>query len=75
MKIRIYVNGMKCEGCSSHVQEALNKVKGLKVISINLQEKYALVESVDVISENVISKAINNGNGKYTFVRIENENN
>ncbi len=37
------VRGMHCEGCVNNVTRALNSVKGVKRIDINLQRERAIV--------------------------------
>ena len=36
MKERYHISGMTCSACSSHVEKAANKLKGVKKVSVNL---------------------------------------
>ena len=44
MEKKISIEGMSCEHCVAHVREALEDIN-VKVIEVNLKEKYALVET------------------------------
>ena len=39
----IHVEGMMCQRCVAHVTEALNAVKGVKSVTVSLEEKTATV--------------------------------
>ena len=45
MKKRIDLEGMSCGHCVKHVQEALQALKGMEHVEVNLEEKYAIVET------------------------------
>lgn len=45
MKKRINIEGMSCGHCIKHVQEALQSLKGMEYVEVNLEEKYAIVET------------------------------
>ena len=45
MKKKILIEGMSCNKCVAHVKEALEELKDAKSIEVNLQEKYAKVDT------------------------------
>lgn len=42
---KIFIEGMSCNHCVSHVKEALAELKDSGKIQVNLEEKYAIVET------------------------------
>ena len=50
MKKKILVEGMKCEKCVKHVNEALEELNGVEVLDVNLETKSA---KVDLTNSNV----------------------
>jgi len=57
MKKRIYIDGMSCSHCVSHVKEALLDIGAMKV-KVDLEEKFALGEFEDEVTDNDITEAI-----------------
>lgn len=57
MKKKIYIDGMSCSHCVSHVKEALLDLGAIKV-KVDLEEKFARAEFDDEISDNDIIDAI-----------------
>lgn len=49
-KQKYSVEGMSCDGCRNHVEQALNKVSGVLHAFVNLSDKEAVVESENGIS-------------------------
>ncbi|MBQ5376923.1 MAG: heavy-metal-associated domain-containing protein, partial [Prevotella sp.] len=43
-KITIPVVGMACSSCSAHVEKKLNSLEGVKMASVSLSSRSALVE-------------------------------
>lgn len=41
---KIMIEGMTCMNCVKHVENALLDLEGVKSVSVNLQEKYAIVD-------------------------------
>lgn len=39
----IKIDGMKCMHCQKNVENTLSKMKGVKKVEVNLEEKYAKV--------------------------------
>lgn len=51
---KIRIEGMSCHKCVAHVKEALEQLKGAKGVEVNLEGKYAVVDtdaSVEEIKE------------------------
>nr|WP_311538264.1 copper ion binding protein [Ornithobacterium rhinotracheale] len=61
------VQGMQCEGCKSHVQEALEKVNGVSKVEVNLDKSAAVVTSNQEISLEQFQKALDKIGGSYTI--------
>ncbi len=45
MKKKILIGGMSCNNCVAHVKHALEGITGVSEVAINLEEKYATVET------------------------------
>lgn len=67
MKKKILIDGMSCEHCVKHVTEGLSGVEGVKVIEVNLDGKYALVDT-EVDNQKLIDAIEDEG---YDVVKIE----
>lgn len=69
MKKKILVEGMKCENCAKHVEEALTNVEGVEKVEVNLSEKHVIIDANVDLSDNTIRQAVNNN--KYNVVGVE----
>jgi copper chaperone len=67
MKKKISIEGMSCGHCVAHVKEALEGIDGVSLIEVNLEGKYATVET-DVNNE-ILKEAIEEEG--YDVVNIE----
>ena len=68
MKKKILIEGMSCNNCVAHVTEALEELNDATGIEVNLEGKYAVVEtneSDDSIKEKVEDMG-------YDVIKIEN---
>ena len=54
MKKKILIEGMSCGHCVKHVNEALSDINGVTNVTVNLEEKYALID----IENNDLDEAI-----------------
>ena len=52
------VEGMMCKNCVSHVQKALEAVKGVTSVSVDLESKTATVEALSSVSVDVLCSAV-----------------
>ena len=53
----IFIEGMSCGGCAKRVEEALRTVKGVKSVSVSLEEKKAEVVLKTDISNEMLKSA------------------
>ncbi|WP_297136404.1 heavy-metal-associated domain-containing protein [Terrisporobacter sp.] len=45
MKKKLSIEGMKCSHCVANLQDALTEdIKGVKVLEVNLEGKYAVID-------------------------------
>ncbi|GAA0101169.1 MULTISPECIES: heavy-metal-associated domain-containing protein [Paraclostridium] len=59
MRKKLLVDGMSCMNCVRHLKEALQEdIKGLEVIDVSLENKCALVEVNDNVSDDMIKAVI-----------------
>lgn len=59
MKRKLLVEGMRCINCARHLKEALEEdVNNLKVLDVDLENKFALVELNSSVSENFIREVV-----------------
>lgn len=56
MKKNISIEGMSCKNCVGHVKEALEGLDGVSLIEVNLEGKYALVETE--VSDEVLKETV-----------------
>jgi len=52
------VEGMMCQHCVSHVKKALEAVKGVTSVSVDLESKIATVEALSSVSVDVLCSAV-----------------
>lgn len=71
MKKKISIEGMSCGHCVNHVKTALlEDMGGVKSADVNLEEKQAIVEVEDSVSDDTIKSVIEEAG--YEVVNIEN---
>jgi copper chaperone CopZ len=58
MKTTINIEGMSCEHCVKHVKEALEGVAGVTSATVDLKEKFAVVEHGDGVSRDALKAAV-----------------
>ncbi|EQK41823.1 heavy-metal-associated domain protein [[Clostridium] bifermentans ATCC 638] len=59
MRKKLLVDGMSCMNCVRHLKEALQEdIKGVEVIDISLENKCAVVEVNDNVSDEMIKAVI-----------------
>ncbi|MGB5479494.1 MAG: heavy metal translocating P-type ATPase [Eudoraea sp.] len=67
MKHTYHIYGMTCNGCRNHVQETLVKVKGVTVVSVDLEKEEATIEMENHIPIDKLQEALKNGGGGYSI--------
>ncbi|MDT0645737.1 heavy metal translocating P-type ATPase [Zunongwangia sp. F260] len=65
MKHTYKITGMTCNGCRSHVEEALNKVEGVTNASVNLEKAEAEIEMKRHIKIDKFQHALKEAGGNY----------
>ena len=65
---KIFIEGMSCNHCVNHVKEALSTLKDSGKIQVNLEEKYAVVETT--VEDSQLQEAIDDAG--YDVISIEN---
>ena len=67
MKHTYHIHGMTCNGCRSHVEETLSKVKGVSKASVDLETAEATIEMESHIPIETFQKALKNDGGSYSI--------
>jgi Cu+-exporting ATPase len=67
MKHTYHINGMTCNGCRSHVENTLQKVKGVVHATVDLEKSEAEIEMQAHIPIDTFKKALENAGGHYTI--------
>lgn len=65
----VRIDGMVCENCKVHVQNALNEIEGLSA-DVNLKKAVAKVDAIRKVSDEEIQKAVLRA-GNYSIVSIK----
>lgn len=67
MKKKISIEGMSCEHCVAHVKNALEGIDGVSAVEVNLEGKYATVQTD--VNDEILKEAIEEEG--YDVVKIE----
>lgn len=67
MKHTYHIHGMTCEGCQSHVEETLSKVKGVSKVSVNLEKAEATIEMESHLATKTFQQALEEDGGTYSI--------
>ena len=67
MKHTYNIHGMTCNGCRSHVEETLLKVKGVSKATVNLEKAEATIEMESHIPIETFQDALKNDGGRYSI--------
>lgn len=54
----IYIEGMSCMHCAQKVETTLKSIKGVKQVTVNLEDKKAIVVMKQEISNETLKNAI-----------------
>lgn len=60
----LHVEGMMCQNCAAHVKNALEGVKGVKRVEVDLGAKTAVIEASVNVSEQILISAVTNAGYK-----------
>lgn len=67
MKHTYHIHGMTCNGCRSHVEETLSKVKGISKVTVNLEKAEATIEMEKHIPIKTFQESLKDDGGKYSI--------
>ncbi|TYB79768.1 heavy metal translocating P-type ATPase [Bizionia myxarmorum] len=67
MKHTYHIHGMTCNGCRSHVEEILSKVKYVLKASVDLEKEEATIEMESHIPIEKFQNALKNDGGRYSI--------
>jgi copper ion binding protein len=68
MKKTFMVNGMKCMHCKAKVEDAIQSLKGINTVKVNLEDKSASVDyDENVVSVDDLKKAVS-ASGRYELI-------
>ena len=62
-----HIHGMTCNGCRSHVESTLSKVKGVSNASVDLEKAEATMEMEQHIALESFQEALKNDGGRYSI--------
>jgi len=75
MKQTYYIQGMSCNGCRSHVEEILSKVKDVSSVDVNLEKAEATIETIPHIPIEKFQEALKNDGGIYSIHKSKEHHN
>lgn len=59
MRKKLLVDGMSCMNCVRHLKDALEEdINGVKVIDISLDNKYAIIETSESVTDDMLKDVI-----------------
>ncbi|CEN88586.1 heavy-metal-associated domain-containing protein [Paraclostridium sordellii] len=59
MRKKLLVDGMSCMNCVRHLKDALEEdINGVKVIDISLDNKYAIIETDESVTDDMLKDVI-----------------
>lgn len=67
MKHTYEIHGMTCDGCRTHVEEALSKVEGVSSVIVNLKKAEAVIEMKSHIPLEKLQDTLTNSGGNYSI--------
>ncbi|PIN93826.1 hypothetical protein COU54_01525 [Candidatus Pacearchaeota archaeon CG10_big_fil_rev_8_21_14_0_10_31_24] len=68
-KLKLVIEGMHCASCASNIERSLNKIEGIKSVSISMMLKKATLEVEDNVSVDDVKNAISKSG--YEVSKIE----
>ncbi|MGM0392211.1 MAG: heavy metal translocating P-type ATPase [Bacteroidota bacterium] len=61
------ITGMTCNGCRSHVEQALNNLEGVSKAEVDLEKAEAVIEMKSHIALETFQQALKNSGGNYSI--------
>ncbi|QCE42948.1 heavy metal translocating P-type ATPase [Psychroserpens sp. NJDZ02] len=74
MKHTYHIHGMTCNGCRSHVEDTLLKVKGVLKATVDLEKAEATIEMESHIALETFQEALKNDGGRYSIHNLGDHN-
>ncbi|WP_159018371.1 heavy metal translocating P-type ATPase [Algibacter sp. L3A6] len=74
MKHTYHIHGMTCNGCRSHVEDTLSKVKGVLKATVDLEKAEATIEMDSHIALETFQEALKNDGGQYSIHNLRDHN-
>lgn len=68
MKKKILIEGMSCQHCVNHVKEALGDVSGVKSVTVDLDNKNAVVDLENPVDDAKFKEAIDEAGYEVTGI-------
>ena len=62
-----HIHGMTCNGCRTHVEETLSKVKGVSKATVNLEKAEATIDMEEHIPIEIFQEALKKDGGSYSI--------
>ena len=73
MEKKIKIDGMSCQKCENHVEEALKELKNVESVSVDFESGYAnLISSQEISSQDIENALLDFG---YRVLEIKNISN
>jgi copper ion binding protein len=69
MTKKVFIEGMTCGHCASHVEEALKEISGIKTANVDLKGKVAVIELTQTVEDERIKEAVEEAG--YETIKIE----
>lgn len=69
MKKQIAIEGMSCNHCKMHVEQALNELPGVSGAVVDLKAKNAVVEADETVTDEALKNAVTDAGYEVTGIR------
>lgn len=69
MTKKVFIEGMTCGHCASHVEEALKEVCGIKSAKVDLEGKVAVIELAHEVDDEKIKEAVKDAGYEATNIK------
>src|SRR5690554_1670189 len=66
-----HIHGMTCNGCRTHVEETLSKVKGVSKATVDLEKAEAIIEMASHIPLETFQEALKNDGDRYSIHKLD----
>ncbi len=67
MKHTYQIQGMTCDGCRTHVEQALSKAEGVNSVSVDLKKAEAVIDMKTYIPIEKLQEALKSSGGNYSI--------